>query len=112
MSIKTNRIVVNGKIYKMQHPGNREWMKIQGTMVDPKTQTYNMIDIMDYCFEHVVIPEKGNKLDLDSVDTRELSEVWQVVCPLFLRGQLDTGYVYPEDKQSKKSGQKLLQENS
>jgi hypothetical protein len=107
----TNKIVIEGKVYKLQHPGNRAWLDLQSSMLDVKTQTLNMTKMMDYCFEHVVFPVEGKKLNLDSLHPRELG-VWQIVLPSFLRGELDTGYVYPDDTKSRKLGARLLQEIS
>jgi len=103
-----NQCVINEKVYKFQHPGNREWLKLQSKMLDIKTQSIDMEKLIDYCFEHVVHPAEGGKLKLDDLHPREL-EAWQLVLPRFLRGELDSGYIYPEDKQAKKAGQKLLQ---
>ena len=88
--IDTNTIEVNGKKYKLQHPGNREWIKLKKTFVTIQDGQANidMEPLLDYCFEHVVFPEEGNKLDLDTVELTELEEVWSVVLPRFLRGDL------------------------
>jgi|GEM_PF-2423016 len=110
--MRINEIVVNGKVYKLQHPGNREWIKLQGQLYDPQNKAFNMEKLLDYAFEHVVIPRDGKKLDLDSIDILELSEVWQIILPRFFTGQLDAGYVYPEDSKSRKAGTKLLQKSS
>lgn len=106
-----NEAVVNGKKYKFQHPGNREWVKLQSQMLNLTTRTYEWEKLLDYCFEHVVIPVEGNKLDLDTIPVQDV-EVWQMLLPRFLRGELDNGYVYPEDRKSKREGEKLLQEES
>lgn len=97
----TANIEVNGKRYKLQHPGNREWIKLKkkffqiteggGVSVDLET-------FLDYCFEHVVFPEEGKKLNLDDVDLHELEEVWGVVLQRFCRGELDTGAKYKTKK--------------
>lgn len=110
--MKNDRIVVNGKIYKLQHPGNREWLKVKKTLLDVRTAQVDVEPLLDYCFEHVVFPEEGNKLDLDTIDIIELEEVWAEILPSFLRGQLDAGYVFPEDRKAEKEGRKLLQEKS
>ena len=110
-----DKIVVNGKVYKLQHPGNREWIKLKQALFTVKkdgTIAIDMEAMIDYCFEHVVFPEEGGKLKLDDCDLIELEEVWAIILPGFLRGQLESGYVYPEDRKSKKEGQLLLQEAS
>ena len=104
----TNKVVINGKVYKLQHPGNREWLKLQASLYNPKNDTFNLETMLDYSFENVVFPETGGKLDLDTIDLADL-EVWQTVLPRFLRGQLEAGYVWPDNKQALKEGRKLLQ---
>jgi len=107
-----NHVVVNEKVYKLQHPGNRGWLQLQQSLIDVTPEGKSSIDIvklMDYCFENIVFPEKGGKLNLDELPLSEL-EVWQLLLPRFLRGELDSGYVYPETKKSRDAGQKLLQE--
>jgi hypothetical protein len=103
-----NKVVINKRPYSFQHPGNREWLKLQSQMLDIKTKTLDMEKLIDYCFEHVVIPLEGNKLDLDTLPVQDLG-VWQVILPQFLRGELVSGYVYPDDKQSKREGAKILE---
>lgn len=104
-----DEIVVSGKKFKLQHPGNREWIKLQSTLYDPVKGSIDMEKLLDYCFEHVVLPEEGRKLDLDSIPLSDLTEVWQVILPRFLTGKLESGYVYPEDRSSRKAGKKLLE---
>lgn len=106
-----NRVVINEKVYTLQHPGNREWLKLQSQMLDINTKTLDMEKLIDYCFENVVIPLVGNKLDLDTLPVQDLG-VWQVLLPQFLRGELDAGYVYPDDKKSKREGKRILEEAS
>jgi len=104
----TNKIVVNSKVFKLQHPGNREWLKLQASLYNPKTDQFNLETMLDYCFENVVFPEQGNKLNLDEISLDDL-EVWQAILPRFLRGQLEAGYIYPESKDALKAGKRLLQ---
>jgi hypothetical protein len=109
--MEVKRIVVNKKVYKLQHPGNREWLQVKETMYKPQTDTIVMIPFLDYCFEHVVFPEEGNKINLDTCDPLDL-EVWQEILPRFFRGLLARDYIYPEDKASQKAGRKLLEGKS
>jgi len=109
--VSKNKIVINGKAYKLQHPGNREWLKIKETMYSVTKDHLEVIPMLDYCFEHVVFPEVGENLTIDNCDIDDL-EVWQELLPSFLRGQLEAGYIYPDTRQAKKEGQKLLQEQS
>jgi len=89
-----NIIEVNGKTYTLQHPGLREWVKLQSDMVNVVTKKLDMEKLMDYCFEHVVFPEDGEKISLDTVDIDEYTEVWQDILPRFLRGKLESGYTF------------------
>lgn len=93
-------IEIYGKKYKLQHPGNREWIKLKKSLVSLSEDKGNidMEPLLDYCFEHVVFPEVGEKLNLDTVDLIDLEEVWGLVLPRFLRGQLDPEYKYKNKK--------------
>ncbi len=110
--MKSDRIAVNGKVYKLQHPGNREWIKLKGSLYSGQKDSFNFETMLDYCFENVVFPESGSQLTLDTVDTVELEEVWAVILPMFLRGKLDAGYVYPDSGKDNKEGRRILQESS
>lgn len=104
----TQKVVINGKVYKLQHPGNREWLKLQASLYNPKTDFFNLETMLDYSFENVVFPEEGNKLNLDTISLDDM-EVWETVLPRFLRGKLEDGYVWPDTKQAVKEGRRLLQ---
>lgn len=91
----TVNIEVNGKKYKLQHPGVREWLKLKKDFFSVSGNAGGQIDmevVLDYCFEHVVFPEQGPKLNLDSMNDdsqkiREIEEVWGQVLLRFLRGE-------------------------
>ncbi|WP_244280511.1 hypothetical protein [Leptospira saintgironsiae] len=71
--------------------------------------------ILEYCFDHVVFPGKGAaKLSIDGPLApdgrptilqqaelkswiRELEEVWEIILPRFLRGELEPGFSWPEN---------------
>ena len=83
-------IEVNGKIYTLQHPGNREWLKLKQEIFKASAQSTISIDfiaLFDYCFEHVVFPEEGPKLKLDDMDIEELEGVWGQVLQQFFKGK-------------------------
>jgi len=91
--MKSVEIEVNKKKYKLQHPGNREWIKLKKDFFSVSGKGEAIIDmekILDYCFEHVVHPETGPKLSLDDdssvFPTTELEEVWSNLLIRFLRG--------------------------
>jgi len=87
--MKSVEIEVNKKKYKLQHPGNREWIKLKKDFFSVSGKGEAIIDmekILDYCFEHVVFPEEGQKLSLDTVDLLELEGVWSNLLIRFLRG--------------------------
>lgn len=90
--IQTN-ITLNGKKYKLQHPGNREWIKLKKTFFSFDENGKGSIDmepLLDFSFEHVVFPEEGNKLDLDSIPFDDL-EAWESILPRFFRGNVKEG---------------------
>lgn len=79
---------IDGKRYKLQHPGNRVKMRWEKEVFNPTTG----IDIekfMDLAFEHCVIPEgHGDKPSIDTVKPKDL-EVWQRLLRRFLDGDLE-----------------------
>jgi len=88
--IKSETIEVNEKIYTLQHPGNREWLKLKKELIVVNGTgqiTLDNLPMLDYCFEHVVFPDEGPKLSVDTIDLEELEEVWIKILPPFLRGQ-------------------------
>ena len=90
--IKTETIEVNGSIYELQHPGNREWLKLKQEIFKVRsdgTVLLDMISMLDYCFEHVVFPADGPKLNIDTIDIEEVEEVWGPVLQQFLKGKLE-----------------------
>jgi len=84
------RIEIKGAGYILQHPGNRAWLRLQKDLLNVSTGQYDAEKLIDYGFEHVVFPEAGAKLSLDTIDLDEL-EVWQNVLPRFLRNKLSAG---------------------
>jgi hypothetical protein len=101
LNLLQTTIEVNGKKFKLQHPGNREWIKLKGTLFKVSNDQVSMEALLDYFFEFCVFPEQGPKLTLDTVNLIELEEVWGLVAPKFFSGSLATNYRYP-DKQSKR----------
>lgn len=107
-------IEVNGRLYELQHPGVEEWLKLQSSLF--KTDgTFDMVPLLKYSFEHVVIPAEGGKLSIDGpLDSNnkpqildkaatkawlsELQDVWIVVLPRFCKGDLEENFVYPDNK--------------
>lgn len=78
-------IELNEKKYKLQHPGNREVLKLRAQCVNPKTGLAELEPLMDFCFEHVVIPEGHSfKPTIDNIPPREF-EQWTEILPRFLR---------------------------
>lgn len=86
-------VTVNGRQYTLQHPGTSEWMKKRQELSKIRgdgTMTFDMHEVIVYGFEHVVIPEKGAKLNLKNWDPRDqsvLQEVWQPLLLNFLGGK-------------------------
>lgn len=84
------RIEIKGKGYVLQHPGNRAWLRLQKEMLNVSTGQFDMEKVLDYGFEHVVFPESGPKLSIDTIPTAEM-EVWQGLLPRFFRDRLSPG---------------------
>ena len=97
MNLIKAEVIVNGKLYTLQHPGNREWLKLKKTLFKVSDDSIDFEPLLDYFFAHCCIPETGSNLTLDSVDLKELEEVWSIIAPKFLRGDLVAGYIYPDD---------------
>lgn len=84
------RIEIQGKGFILQHPGNRAWLRLQKEMINVTNGQYDTEKVLDYSFEHVVFPENGKKLSIDTIEQSEM-EVWQQILPRFLRGRLSSG---------------------
>ena len=94
MALKVN-LRLNKKVYVLQHPGNREWVRLYSKLYNVGTQSLNLEELFDYCFEHVVFPHDGPKLSLETVDIKELED-WGALLPSFLRGELDPTYSWSD----------------
>jgi hypothetical protein len=90
MNISIEYVEVNDKKYKLQHPGNRAVLKLRGRCVNPANGAIDLEPMMDFCFEHVVIPEDhGFKPTIDNPHPKEF-ENWITILPRFLRrGDVD-----------------------
>ncbi len=108
MNLLTAHIEVNNKKYKLQHPGNREWLNVKKTILKVQSDQIDMIPLLDYFFEYCCFPEDGSeKLTVDNCDLAELEEVWSIIALKFLRGSLETGYCYPRKGLSIPDGQEI-----
>jgi hypothetical protein len=120
----SEEIIVNDREYKLQHPGNREYQKIAGSLlkINDSGTEINMIPLMEYAFEHVVIPVNGSpKLCIDGrykegkkpgMDTTkqemqswilEYEGVWAKILPSFLRGTLES-FIFETDYHKRNKG--------
>jgi hypothetical protein len=88
------QIDVGGKNYKLQHPGNREWLRLQKKMFNSSTNQIDLEAMLDYFFEHCCFPETGANLSIDTLSLDELQEVWAIVAPQFLAGKCEPGTRY------------------
>jgi hypothetical protein len=80
---------VDGRKYRLQHPGNRTYMEWQNQSFDLE-KGLDTITFMDNAFEYCVIPEGHDfRPTIDNVKPAEL-EVWQKLLRRFLRGDLDS----------------------
>ncbi len=79
---------VDGRNYKIQHPGNRiylEWQKEYFSL----SEGFDQAKFLDKAFEFCVIPDgHAFKPTLDSVKPREMG-VWQRLLRRFLEGDID-----------------------
>lgn len=114
----SEKILVNGKEYTLQHPGNRAFQKIANSSlkVSENGMVLDLTPLMDFAFEHCVIPSAGSlKLSVDgplingqkpSIASttkeqfiawqKEYEGVWVKILPSFLRGNLET-FVFETD---------------
>lgn len=85
MNLLIEYITVNGKEYKLQHPGNREVIKLRTRCVNAQTGATDLEKLMDFSFEHVVIPHgHAFKPTVDNIHPKEFEE-WLEIIPGFLR---------------------------
>lgn len=79
---------VDGKTYKLQHPGNRVYLEWQKEFFSV-TEGVDLAKFLDKAFEYCVIPENhGFKPTVDTVKPKELG-VWSRVLRRFLDGDID-----------------------
>lgn len=71
--------------YKLQHPGNRAKMEMETRFFN--IQKIDRAGFLDYCFDNVVIPVKGERPDLDSIHPINV-EVWSELLRMFLDGTI------------------------
>lgn len=80
---------VDGRIYKLQHPGNRIKLRWEKEYYNPVSGIDQEM-FLDKAFEHCVIPEGHDfKPSIDNQKSKEL-EVWQRTLRRFLNGDLET----------------------
>jgi len=92
ISIYSETVEVGGKLYRLQHPGNRAWLKLKQSLVNITTKEFDFEKLLDYAFEHCVFPEGHNfEPTIDNVSLNE-SEVWEVILPNFFRGKVDNKF--------------------
>lgn len=91
---------IDGKNYKLQHPGNRTYLQWQEEYI---TLTgISQEKFLDLAFEHCVIPEPGaTKPTIDTVKPSDLG-VWSKLLRRFLEGDLDSLVAGPEEGAGKK----------
>jgi hypothetical protein len=81
----------DGDKYVLQHPGVRAWLlKFQDYF--SKDDTIQLVPFLDWCFEEVVFPEKGEKLTVDTLAPKRAMD-WAALLQGFLsRGELYAGF--------------------
>lgn len=101
MDIFIKYVKVNEREYKLQHPGNRAVLRLRAKCTNLSTGSIDLEPMMDYCFEHVVIPQGHNfKPGIDTIHPREFEE-WITILPGFLRRGYVGEYEYTEETTEK-----------
>ncbi len=78
---------IDGKKYKLQHPGNRTKLAWEKETMNVATGM-DREKYLDYAFEHCVIPEDhDSKPTIDNLHPKEL-EVWEKLLRRFLDGDI------------------------
>lgn len=72
--------------FKLQHPGNRAKMEMESRFFN--LQKLDRAGFLDYCFDNVVIPLKGERPTLDNIHPVNV-EVWSELLRRFLDGIID-----------------------
>lgn len=91
---------IDGRKYKLQHPGNRTYMEWQQETFDFE-KGLDSVGFMDNAFEHCVIPDGHDfKPTIDNVKPAEL-EVWQKLLRRFLRGDIDVKESKPKTEEKR-----------
>jgi hypothetical protein len=87
---------IDGRMYKLQHPGNRIYLDWQKDFISI-TDGIDQAEFLDKAFEYCVIPEGHDfKPTIDNVKPKELG-VWGKLLRRFLDGSIDD---VPEGKAS------------
>lgn len=98
----SNIIEVCGLNYRLQEIPNRDRIRLKQSVIGLKTNTVDLEKILDYGFEHCIVPEgHTNQPTLDTCTADEL-EVWEKILPNFC---LNGKFVEPS-KGSKKQNKK------
>lgn len=88
----TDIVEVGGKLYKLQHPGNRAWLKLKQSLINLTSKEFDLVKLLDYAFEHCVFPHEHNfEPTIDNISLND-SEVWEVILPNFFRGKVDAKF--------------------
>ena len=95
------KVLVNGKQYRLQHPGMRAVLKLQRDCLVNDTGITDIEQIVDYCFQHVVFPEGHSfRPTLDTIVPSECDD-WITIFVRFLRhGSLEGFCVLKEGNES------------
>lgn len=85
-------IFVDGRKYKLQHPGNRIAMRWQEECFNLTKGKISQEKLIDKCFEHCVFPIEHNfKPTLDNIKPIERG-VWVSMLTRFLDGNLESSF--------------------
>ena len=85
---------LDGVQYELQHPGNRAWLThYQETMGGGTT---DVVAFLDWCFEHVIFPKKGPKLNLDTLPIGGQQTWIPLLLGFLIRGELEAGRAWSD----------------
>ena len=107
LNIYTELVEVGNKKYRLQHPGNRAWIRLKQNLIDLETKKPDMEKLFDYAFEHCVFPEGHNfQPTLDNINGSDLEE-WEALLPSFFRYKTPDKFKYRiSDSTSEKPNKK------
>lgn len=81
---------MDGELYTLQHPGNRAYIRKYQTLLASEPKDIDAF--LDWAFEEIVHPQKGDKLSLDTIPPNKWEDWFGVLVPFLSRGELDPDF--------------------